>query len=581
MSSDDGTTLRREPTSIRAPEQSLLLYHREGAKIVPLPAGAAVVVGRTWPSDSVVDDPSLSRQHARFTSTGDGVLVEDLESTNGTWVNGARVEKARVALGDVIRLGDVTACLHVVSSRTIAGIESHDRFQIVLADEVRRALTFTRPLSLLMVRADPGPRSGLSHWTPRLTSALRPVDHVGMYAPDTVTISLPELGRAEAHAVAARLLEDGGEVRVGVAVFPEDGASVEELLACVRASLQRGTLDRRVADRAASASPPPNMIVQNARMLAVLDDVARVASSNLPVLIHGETGTGKELIARALHDGSARRGGPLKAINCGAIPATLVEGMLFGHERGAFTSADRTTKGIFEQATGGTVFLDEIGELSAAAQAALLRVLESKKVTRVGGVRELDVDVRVVAATHRDLEAMCDAGQFRRDLLYRLNAVTLMLPPLRERREEIEPLVRAFIAECNRESQKNVRAVDPAVWERFARYGWPGNVRELKNVVERAVVIARGDVLVADDLPERIRGTTEAPPAAVPAGALDGNVDFKDRIRLQTQRYETDLIVEALRRTGGNQTEAAKLLAMPVRTLAHKMKELGIKRKFE
>jgi len=175
---------------------------------------------------------------------------------------------------------------------------------------------------------------------------------------------------------------------------------------------------------------------------------------------------------------------------------------------------------------------------------------------------------------------MCDAGQFRRDLLYRLNAVTLMLPPLRERREEIEPLVRAFITECNRESGKNVRAVDPAVWERFARYPWPGNVRELKNVVERAVVIARGDVLVTDDLPERIRGTTEAPAPVDPAVELDGNVEFKERIRQQTQRYETDLIVEALRRTQGHQTEAAKLLGMPVRTLAHKMKELGIKKTF-
>jgi len=234
------------------------------------------------------------------------------------------------------------------------------------------------------------------------------------------------------------------------------------------------------------------------------------------------------------------------------------------------------------------VLLDEIGELSLPAQAALLRVLESKRVTRIGGDREIDVDVRVVAATHRDLEAMTETGQFRRDLLYRLNAVTLSLPPLRERPEEIEPLARELITEANRQNGRNVSAVDPDVWKLIARYAWPGNVRELRNVIERSVVIARGDVLVAADLPERIRGQRPLEPEArpsvesMPPPQFDASAgDFKERVQKQMAKYETDLIVAALQQSGGNQTEAARLLQIPVRTLAHKMQTLGIKKKFE
>ena len=225
------------------------------------------------------------------------------------------------------------------------------------------------------------------------------------------------------------------------------------------------------------------------------------------------------------------------------------------------------------------MFLDEIGELSLTAQAALLRVLETKKLTRIGGDREIDVDVRVVAATHRDLEAMCDAGGFRRDLLYRLNAVVLDLPPLRERVEEIEPLVAALLAEANTSSGRAVRGLSPEALELVRRYPWPGNVRELKNAIERAVVIARGDLVTEADLPARVREAAGRVSNAPEEGAGELG-DFKERVRQQTQKLETEMIVEALRRTNGNQTEAAKLLNMPVRTFTHKMKELGIKKTF-
>ncbi|HEY1959115.1 MAG TPA: sigma 54-interacting transcriptional regulator [Polyangiaceae bacterium] len=564
---DDRSTIRRDPPSTRAPEPSLLLYHRDGVKVVPLRVGATVVVGRSYPSDAVVDDPSLSRQHVRFAADEGGVAVEDLESTNGTWINGTRVERGRAAFGDVVRIGDVVASVHVVPVRG-AGLDGHDRFVAALEDEVRRAQTFGRPVAVVMLAGD-----HVSRWTPRLASVLRPADRLGIYADDTALVMLPELARDAAVARAKELADVAGAKKVGVAVLPDDGASAAELVSAVRGSLKRGIAQ-------ATSVAPSSMVVRNDRMHVVLDEVGRVAPSALAVLIHGETGTGKELVARAIHDQSPRRGAPLRSINCGAIPSTLVEGVLFGHERGAFTSADKMQKGVFEQAHGGTVFLDEIGELSPTAQAALLRVLETKKLTRIGGDREIDVDVRLVAATHRDLEAMCDAGVFRRDLLYRLNAVVLDLPPLRERPEEIEPLAAAFLAEANASSARAVRGFDPAALERLKRYAWPGNVRELKNAVERAVVIARGDLVTEADLPARLRETATRTSEVASADAPPGPVDFKERVRQQTRALETEMIVEALKRANGNQTDAARLLKMPIRTLAHKMKELGIKKTF-
>ena len=573
-------THRRAPISVRSPEQSLLFYHRDGTKAVPFPPGTEVIVGRSWPADAVVDDASLSRKHARFAWSAEGVTVEDLESTNGTWVNGKRVKSLRVGPGDLIRLGDVTVSLHVVPARAVAGIDGNDRFGVLLEEEVRRGRTFSRPLALLMVRHVRG--AHVSQWTPQMTAQLRPVDHVGLYSPDTVSVLLPEVGRAQALELARGFAAADALFRIGVTVFPEDAGSAEELVSVVRSVLAQATDATHVRSRDEEVLPTSGRVlsVYGAKMRAVVDDLQRVAGSQLPVLISGETGTGKELVARAIHEASPRRSQPMRSINCAAIPATLVEGILFGHEKGAFTSAERTTKGIFEQANKSTVLLDEIGELSLPAQAALLRVLESKKVTRIGGDREIDVDVRLVAATHRDLEAMTESGQFRLDLLYRLNAVTLSLPPLRERREEVEPLARELVTEANRQNGRNVSAVDPEVWRLFARYAWPGNVRELRNVIERAVVIARGDVLVAADLPERIRGQAAAresvaPPQLEPAGG-----DFKERVQKQMARYETDLIVSALRESGGNQMEAARLLQIPVRTLAHKMQALGIKKKF-
>jgi len=298
------------------------------------------------------------------------------------------------------------------------------------------------------------------------------------------------------------------------------------------------------------------------------------------VLIHGETGSGKEVIAQAIHEGGSRKKAPLRAINCAAIPQTLLESVLFGHEQGAFTGADKAAPGIFEQANGGSVFLDEIGELAPSAQAALLRVLETKRLMRVGGHKEIEVDVRVIAATHRDLEAMVEAGRFRQDLLYRLNTMTLRIPPLRERTDEIKALAEKFLKEASTKSGGTVKSIDAKALQALEAYSWPGNVRELRNVIERAVVLAEGKAIQLADLTERVRGgrPTQAQPEL---GEVDPSEetssDYRDRVR----KFETELIIRALHKANGNQTEAAKALNLPLRTLVHKIQTYGIKKKFD
>jgi transcriptional regulator with PAS, ATPase and Fis domain len=261
----------------------------------------------------------------------------------------------------------------------------------------------------------------------------------------------------------------------------------------------------------------------------------------------------------------------MQVINCAAIPSQLLESVLFGHERGAFTGADRRSRGLFEEADGGTVFLDEVAELSAAAQAALLRVLETRQLTRVGSHELVAVDIRVVAATHRDLEAMCTAGTFREDLLYRLNTMTIQIPPLRERPEEIAALVRLFLEQANRANDRQVKEIDPDALDLLRAYRWPGNVRELRNVIERAVVIAPAEVVSPADLPPRLRMPSGGP------GTAEAVEDEEGNLRERVKDYEAKLIREALAQAGGNQTEASRALGIPRRTLVRKIRDYGLK----
>ena len=323
--------------------------------------------------------------------------------------------------------------------------------------------------------------------------------------------------------------------------------------------------------------------------------VEKVADTPSTVLITGESGTGKELVARALHDNSSRRTGPFIKINCAAIPKTLMESELFGYEKGAFTGAVGSKPGRFELAHGGTLFLDEIGEIPVEMQVKLLRVLQESEFERVGGIKTIKVDVRLLTATNRDLAAEIASGGFRDDLFYRLNVVPIHLPALRERRQDIPMLVDHFIARFNERLKKQITGADPEAVERLVAHNWPGNIRELENVIERTILFCERPRIQIEDLPREFGGGTvsssqpdlvaaaaavpapasPAPSAAPPVGEEVGSL--KEAVRVETERVERDLIQRALDETGGNVTQAARKLQISRKRLQTKMKEQGLR----
>jgi len=300
----------------------------------------------------------------------------------------------------------------------------------------------------------------------------------------------------------------------------------------------------------------------------VFTTIGKVAEYKTTVLIQGESGTGKELVARALHDSSSRKNKAFIAVNCGAIPETLLESELFGHSKGAFTDAHADKKGLFSEAHQGTLFLDEIGELPLSLQVKLLRVLQEGCVRPLGATRDQEVDVRVIAATVRDLQREVQEGRFREDLYYRLNVLQINVPPLRERRDDILLLVEHFIERNNRRLGTQIRDLDQRTRKLLLDHPWPGNVRELENTIERAVVLADGDMLTVADLPERMR----EPADPVAASLANGELSIKKTARFM----EETLIRRALEKTGGNRTAASKLLEISHRALLYKIKDYGI-----
>jgi two-component system, NtrC family, response regulator AtoC len=549
----------------------LVAVFRGGAKTLAVVEGATLVFGRAYPADMVVDDASVSRQHATLRISENTLQVSDMNSTNGVWLNGRRVSEARVPAGESVRAGDVMLVLQASPSR-ILGIDGYDVFAHWLEQELARASTFARPLALVSVQVKNAAAHGLTQqltvWSD-VGRRLRSVDRMGMYAPNEVLLGLPETTHAAAETFANELASEHPEVRVSVAQFPLDARTLDQLLAAVRANRGKSSL--------------PAALVESEVMARLRSELGRVAASKLPVLLVGETGVGKELLARQVHEGSPRKREAFVTFNCASIPQTLIESVLFGHEKGAFTGADKTTRGVFEQANTGTLFLDEVGELSSAVQAALLRVLETSTLRRVGSEREISVDVRIVAATHRNLEAMVREGTFREDLLFRLEGALLRVPPLRERVLEIEPLAMTFLRDAGVENARALKGFTTEALAVMKAHAWTGNVRELRNAVFRAAVIASGEWVDVVDLPERVRttqprmqeGASMVPSPSIEPGAEDQS--YKDRVRAQMDQYERTLIEEALQRHGGNQTAAAADLKIPVRTLAHKIKELGLK----
>ncbi len=345
-------------------------------------------------------------------------------------------------------------------------------------------------------------------------------------------------------------------------------ADIEQLRAIVRSGLERRALEaeNRCLRERLGEDGAGELIGRSRRMEELRAHLAVVGGSQAAVLIQGESGTGKELAARAIHRGSPRREAPFVSLNCGALPAQLLESELFGYEKGAFTGATAAKPGQFELAHGGTIFLDEIGECSPELQVRLLRVLQEKEVQRLGGTRRVPTDFRLVAATNRDLAGEVRAGRFREDLFYRINVVEVTAPPLRERREDIPLLAACFLERFARREGKPVEGIAGAALERLAAHEWPGNVRELENAIERGVVVSRGPLLEVDDLPPQLR---PAPAATAPA------IDFAGR-DVPLAEVEAAVVAAALQRHEGNKSRAARALGISRKLLYSKLREHGL-----
>ena len=312
------------------------------------------------------------------------------------------------------------------------------------------------------------------------------------------------------------------------------------------------------------------IISNSGEMEHVLNTAGRVATSKATVLLRGESGTGKELVAHAIHQASDRKDQPFIVVNCAALPETLIDSELFGYEKGAFTGAERRHIGKFEQAHGGTLFIDEVGDIPLALQVKLLRAIQFGQVQRLGGSETLELDVRIVAATNRPLEEMIQQGQFREDLFYRLNVVMLHIPPLRDRRSDIPPLVQAFISRYALQNQKNVASISKEAMDALMRYEFQGNVRELENIIHRAVLLTREDAITTRDLPTGVLSPSVSEPVAATDALTVGDLNE------QVESLEKKLITEALRQSQGNQVKAAEMLRISERTLRYKLSKLKL-----
>lgn len=373
-----------------------------------------------------------------------------------------------------------------------------------------------------------------------------------------------------AHSTVENALE---AMRAGAYDFVTKPFDNQELLALVNKAFEKYALLTENAALRARVEPPPSSFIlgKSRAMRAVLDMIERVAASRTTVLLTGESGTGKEKVAEAIHRASDRAAQPFLVVNCGALPENLMESELFGHEKGAFTGAAERTLGLFREAEGGTLFLDEIGELPLTLQVKLLRVLQERKVRPVGATREVPVDVRLLAATNRDIEAEVQAERFRQDLYYRINVIRLELPSLRERKEDIPFFIDAFVSRFAQEMGKDVRGLTPDALRALLAYDFPGNVRELENMLERAVTLAGSPRLGLGDFPAVVSGLASAPSSQLLDLPQEG-------CRLDEVLHEAErrLIVTALERTGGVRTHAAQLLGVTFRSLRYRLQKLAL-----
>jgi DNA-binding NtrC family response regulator len=552
----------------------LLVVENDSSSIFDLPRAGAVVIGR-GEADLRLTHASVSRRHATIRIDDGVVRVADLGSHNGTRVNGEPVSDARtVASGDVVTVGDVVLVVHFSVPAVVARVDYPELgWRRRLAEELDRAITHHRSLAVVAVLgAKPAELAAIG-------GAVRIIDVLGHADDGHALLLLPEVDREQAREVVSRALEAAPEARAGLAMCPIDACDPDTILLAARAAARRAA-PGCVADAAEAATRlelgTRHVLIADPAMSRVFAQIERLAVSALSVLVTGETGVGKENAAYAVHHWSKRTGSFI-AVNCAAMgPESLVESELFGHDKGAFTGATSAKAGLFESATGGTVFLDEVGELPLAIQAKLLRVLETRMVTRLGETRERPVDVRLVAATNRSLEDEVKAGRFRQDLFFRLGGAIVILPPLRDRRCEIPLLARQFLADaCARNGRAAMSITAPAM-QVLLTYPWPGNIRELRNTMEFVMAAAPDEVVEPGDLPERLGGIgtvpTEPVPVDVPVAAPGSFRAIHEEIRDLERRR----MVEALAASGGVKTRAAQLIEMPIRTFTLKLKQFGL-----
>jgi len=587
-----------EDTAVRAPKPELKLAEGDRLQLVAqigdrfetvrLPSHGEVTLGRGTACTVRLDDSSVSRAHAVLT-IGRTLGIRDVGSANGTQVAGhsiAQGETVEIAIGDTITMGAAIAVIQrVAAARPPRRILSHDYFETRVEEECARRARAGGSFSVVRVnvKASASPQRVQD----ALARALRAHDVLASYAPHEYEV-LVDTDRDGALEVAARLVAalSAAEIgaHTGVATCPNDGATAAALIAAANDS---------VRGRSANELAP----VAHAEVMAGLRElVRRVAASTISVLILGETGVGKEVLAESLHRLSPRAGKAFLRLNCASLSNTLLESELFGHERGAFTGAVAQKRGLLETADGGTVFLDEVGELPVETQVKLLRVIEERKVMRVGGLNPLSLDVRFVAATNRDLEAEVARGAFRRDLFFRLNGVTVVVPPLRERVGEIEGLARTFLAEASRDLPRAPR-LTPDALAMLEAYSWPGNIRELRNVIERATLLCGDEDITPKSLPvDRMtaplaapvlaRPVPDAPPA--PSERPGGpNAEYATDtyptvapgdLKSALETVERQKIVDALEQCLWNQTKAAQLLGVSRGVLIARLDQYAIAR---
>jgi len=594
-----GTEGSEQPDSV--PGTYLLVFDQSSSWVVSLKENDEVLIGRTPQCQVRLSGDRVSRAHAKITVESGLAMLADLDSHNGTRLNGRNLTTpCPLVSGDVIGVGDVKLTYHaqtsVGSGNKLMGFAA---LRERLGEELERARTFERNLAVCVI--DLGdPATQRKACETNLLRELHALDRAAWLGNRELAIVMPECDVDAAEASTLRILAALSPLvpsaRLGLAVYPEHGVDVDMLLGSARRTAQ--TAEPRHVE-VASESVETLRFGEHEILIAepVMENLyallSRLAKATLPILIRGETGSGKELAAAAIHHSSPRKAGPFVSLNCAAIMESLAESELFGYRRGAFSGALTDKMGLLEAASGGTLFLDEIGELSLSLQAKVLRVLDVQRLTRVGDTAERRIDLRLVAATHRDLSSAIREGKFREDLFFRLSAATVWIPPLRDRPREIPVLFESFMKRAGAGMDNDPPLLAASALEALRTYAWPGNVRQLKNVAEYFATVGRGSVLDANAVRAYLASGAPHQPlpsdggAQLPVAPAVANQPSlpSDPARPGFRRIGEELIAlerqrmtEALEVANGNQTRAAELLGMSVRTFFSKVKQYGLGR---